>query len=89
MAQWFCSGISELHTYSIGGGFASHRWQNISVEIYQEPNGMYVVWLSPSERGGVSWLSSSLGIPRHCCTREKGALGSMVQQWRGKVKAQL
>ena len=26
--------------------------RNISVEIYQEPDGMYVVWLSPSERGG-------------------------------------
>ena len=48
----FRAEISKLHTYSVRRGFASGSGRNISVEKYQEPDGMYVVWLSPSERGG-------------------------------------
>ena len=32
----FRAGISKLHTYSVGRGFASGSGRNISVEIYQE-----------------------------------------------------
>ena len=35
--------------YSVGRGFACGSGRNISVEIYQEPDR---IWLSPSERSG-------------------------------------
>ena len=36
----------------------------------------------------MSLLSSTSGSPCHCCILGKGALGSMVKQWGGTVKAQ-
>ena len=57
---------------------------------------MYVVWLSPGGSGGftgifpgcrdMSWLSSTSGSSRHCCILGERALGSMMKQWRSKVK---
>ena len=45
MAQGFRSGVSELHTYSIGHGLLLGHGRKISIEIlYQECDGMYVVW---------------------------------------------
>ena len=80
MAQWFRSGISEPHAYSIG-----RAWAIFFSEIYKEPDGMYVVWLSPSERGGFTgtFRESELypsGSLRHCCIWGKGPFGSIVQQ---------
>ena len=53
---------------------------------------MYVVWLLPGRSGGFTGIFHGFPPPQAALVTVtsggKGALGSMVRQWRGNVKAQ-